>query len=110
MKLAGIAAAVALAGLIASGGAIAEPQVYGLGATSCGKFAAFSKASQQNFMDWFAGFASMASGQTGIDYFKGTDMEGRLLWMLNYCRAHPLEMFNDAAVKLMTELHKKQGT
>jgi len=100
--------AVALVGTLASGGAMAEAMVYGLGATSCGKFVAYTKSFQESYMFWFNGFATMASSQSGIDYFKGTDSAGRLLWIQNYCQAHPLEMFNDASVALMVELHKKQ--
>lgn len=100
--------AVAMIGVMASGTAMAERKIYGYGATSCGKFAAYSKELQEEYMVWFSGFATMASDQTEIDYFEGTDFEGRLLWMQNYCRAHPLDLFKYASVALMNELHNKQ--
>lgn len=107
--------AIALVGLMAGTEVQAETKTYGLGGSSCGGFVSASEAtrtgSQQSvysYMMWFSGYATMASGQTGIDYFKGSDTESMQLWLESYCRANPLAMFNEAAVHLMVELHKKQ--
>ncbi|MBD9599410.1 hypothetical protein IB252_06160 [Pseudomonas sp. PDM10] len=104
----GMMAAAALVGTLASGSAMAGAKIYGLGATSCGTFISYTKSIQEPYMFWFNGFATMASAQSGIDYFEGTDNEGRLLWIRNYCQTHPLDLFNDASVALMVELHSKQ--
>lgn len=101
--------AVALVGIMASGGAAAQGQIYGYGATSCGKFASYSKDNQEEYMVWVSGYASSLSVQTGVKYFNGIDAEGRLLWILNYCRAHPLENFVVATETLLLELDVKQS-
>lgn len=101
-------AAVALAGIVASGNVMAVSKIYGLGAASCGKFLSYANDDQEPYMFWFNGYATMASTESGIDYFKGTDGDSRLIWVRNYCQAHPLETFYDATVALMAELHKMQ--
>ena len=83
---AGIAAIIMLVGTLATGSATAGAKIYGLGATSCGTFVAYPKDIQEPYMFWFNGFATMASSQSGIDYFKGTDNASRLLWIQNYCQ------------------------
>lgn len=115
MKVSGVAVVVALAGLIVGAEVQAEGKTFGLGGASCGEFVSASEATRTgnqqsvySYMMWFAGYATMASGQTGIDYFKGTDTKSMQLWLENYCRTNPLAMFNEAAVHLMVELHKKQ--
>lgn len=97
--------AVALVGILASGGAMAGAKIYGLGATSCGKFLSYANDDQEPYMFWFNGYATMASAESGIDYFEGTDGDSRLIWIRNYCQAHPLEMFYDGTVALMAELY-----
>lgn len=101
--------AVALVGALATCGVAAQGQVYGYGATSCGKFASYNKEAQEEYMVWVSGYASNMSIQTGVKYFDGTDAEGRLLWILNYCRAHPLEKFFVATETLLLELDVKQS-
>ena len=104
-----------LVGLIVCEGAMAEAMTYGLGTTTCGLFvtaAEEARAGQQYgiqaYMTWFSGYATMASGQSNIDYFKGTDTKSVQLWLENYCRVNPLNTFNAAAVSAMVELHRKQ--
>jgi len=99
--------AIALVGVLTSCEAAAQGQVYGYGATSCGKFASNNKEAQEEYMVWVSGYASSLSGQTGVKYFNGADAEGRLLWILNYCRAHPLEKFVVATEMLLLELDVK---
>lgn len=108
MKVAGIAAAVALVGIVGCDSASAQGQVYGYGAASCGKFAGYNKDIQEEYMVWVSGYASSLSGQTGVKYFNGTDAEARLLWISNYCRAHPLEKFVVATETLLLELEINQ--
>lgn len=95
--------------------ALGEAMTYGLGTTTCGLFVTATEEAQagqpyraQAYMTWFSGYATMASGQSNVNYFKGTDTKSVQLWLENYCRANPLSTFNDAAVNAMVELHKKQ--
>lgn len=93
----------------------AQSKVYGNGAASCGLFVAAAEAARQgnpsvdSYMMWFSGYASLASAQTGIDYFAGADVKGQQLWLENYCRAHPLAQFDEAAAQLMGTLTQRQG-
>lgn len=95
--------------------AMGEAMTYGLGTTTCGLYVTAAEEARAGqpygvlmYMSWFSGYATMASGQSNIDYFKGTDTKSVQLWLENYCRANPLSTFNAAAVSAMVELHKKQ--
>ncbi|MFC6301832.1 hypothetical protein GNF76_25530 [Pseudomonas sp. CCM 7893] len=108
--------AVALTGAVVSGGAMAVPMSYGLGPTTCGLFVTAAEESRAGatagvhvYMTWLSGYATRASGQSSIDYFKGTDTKSVQLWLDNYCRANPLKTFNDAAESALLELQKGQA-
>jgi len=109
------AAAAAMIGMLAGTEVYAQTMTYGQGKSSCGEYVAASETSRMGkqqrispYIDWIAGYATLASIQNGIDYFKGTDAKSIQLWLENYCRANPLENFTDAAVQMMKELHGKQ--
>src|SRR5579859_7020562 len=91
-----------------------EVITYGVGFKSC---STYIEARQQQgadesafteeapFMDWFAGYVS------GVDAFslgtdnalRGSDLTGAILWLDNYCQAHPAMRFAAAVdVRLTT--------
>ncbi len=41
------------------------------------------------------------------DMLAGSDAEGAMLWVENYCRNHPLDTFFDATLALRRELSEK---
>lgn len=92
----------------------AQSTAYGNGAASCALFVTAVEASRQgdrsvdSYMQWFSGYATLASAQTGIDYFDGTDNPRMQAWLETWCRAHPLGMFDEAAAQLMGELGRHQ--
>lgn len=104
----------ALAILFLASPAYAQSTAYGNGAASCGLFVKAVEASEQgdravdSYMMWLSGYASLASAQTGIDYFNGTDNPRMQAWLEKWCRAHPLGMFDEAAAELMGELARHQ--
>ena len=43
------------------------------------------------------------------DIAKGTDADGLIGWIDNWCRANPIENIADAAQNLIFELYKRKG-
>lgn len=93
----------------------AASTVYGNGGASCALFLVAAQAKQSgnpsvdSFMMWFSGYASLASAQTGIDYFDDTTPASRQHWLEEYCKAHHLGMFDEAVAALMAVLAEHQG-
>lgn len=68
---------------------------YGAGITSCGQFVATSHGADRNFYhDWVGGYLSGVGTESGNS---GIDMAAAMLWLENYCHAHPLDQFFTAA-------------
>ena len=87
--------------------------VYGAGTKSCG---AFLEAERKSGVDsiayhsWLAGFLTgvnaffnMLHVSHGSDILEGTDFEGAVHWLRNYCEKNPLETFARAADALVAE-------
>lgn len=102
--------------LLATHPALGQSKVYGNGAASCGLFVAAAQASTagnktvDSYMMWLAGYASMASAQTGVDYFNGTTTKAMQDWLEAYCLEHPQLAFDQAALQLMVVLKGHQGS
>jgi hypothetical protein len=92
--------------------------VFGQGMNSCG---AWTQARQTRSVSaglsaqWVAGFLSGMNSQFNLtsspdpqdDPLLGTDFDGLMAWIDNYCRSHPLETIIAAALKLMDELRAR---
>jgi hypothetical protein len=89
--------------------------VLGLGGTSCGKMVERHRTKWDTFT---YDYAQYINGYiTAYNYLKvgkkdwaeGTDADGILLFVLNYCKEHPLKNFNDGVKALMRELDPAFG-
>jgi hypothetical protein len=60
------------------------------------------------FAQWVAGYLSAANNVAFVndkeDVLKGSDFDGLMAWIDNYCRANPLDTVEKAAVQLLAEL------
>jgi hypothetical protein len=101
--------------------------VFGDGTSSCGEYVKAADREKQNprsgvtykdpyyigFMSFANGFLSgsnMMGGILGSDNDLGhqTSFEGRMLWLDNWCREHPLSMFSDATGHLVGFLKEQK--
>jgi hypothetical protein len=89
-----------IAGLIVSltGRAVKAEEQYhliGQGTASCGKWTAVRHDEHAlGHEQWILGFLSgvgWGGAEFGDNPLSGTDADGVLAWIDNYCRAHPLE-------------------
>jgi hypothetical protein len=92
--------------------------VLGVGGHSCGAYVGASSDSNDRgvyYATWLAGYLTAVNVQlwmlsepgpadTSADILEGTDVRGAMLWLENYCRAHPTTVFSDAAHHL--EMHQ----
>ena len=98
-------------------GAVAPARAYtmtGSGSDSCGAWTANHRAyglgggrpcAYQDFLQqsgWLFGFLSGVGSQGINNPLNGTDAEGVLAWIDNYCQAHPLAKTVDAANAFVT--------
>jgi hypothetical protein len=99
--------------LVASAPASAQERlVFGEGAaTSCGSWTQGRQT--RSFKaglsaQWIAGYLSgLNMGAVGPDPLSGTDFDGLMAWIDNYCRSNPLDMVGTAAFRLMGELRSR---
>jgi len=90
--------------------------VWGAGHDSCGRFVQEQVKKSRRYyaqISWIAGFTSAGSGEwravaakAGFDsdLLKGTDFAALETWLVNYCKANPLENLGRAAVELQKKL------
>lgn len=77
---------------------------YGAGNSSCGTW--LSERPSGNYFNesqWMLGFIS-ATGYYEVMDLKETDAKALTAWMDNYCRANPLDGFNEGVHSLVEEL------
>lgn len=92
--------------------AVAQPSssadgimIFGLGLTSCGSWTAAKTEGwhRDAYISWLAGFLSGINA-AGVGRYgnavQGTDMNGLIGWVDNYCAAHPLDNVSAAAENL----------
>ena len=95
--------------------------ILGLGGDSCGKFIASKQRNTSKIIDgMYAGYTFYAQGYiTGLNMhffhlapnintkllniLEGTDMDGVMLWLENYCNKNPLDNFESAVKSLVIE-------
>lgn len=89
---------------------------WGIGQISCGRFVQERERRPGNrgpydatFRQWLLGFITALnwSAADRRDLLEGSDAEGAMLWVENYCRGKPLDTFLDAALALRQELANK---
>ena len=58
---------------------------------------------------WVAGYLTAINKFVfkGKDISNGTDSDGRMLWIINHCKANPLDTLERATSALVTELRKR---
>jgi hypothetical protein len=107
---------IAAALTVASVQAEAQDRVgFGQGMRSCGAWtrARETKSGQGLYTQWVAGFLTGLNMDDGEpDALIGTDFDGLMAWIDNYCRAKPLVAVIFAADELLKELRSraKRGT
>jgi hypothetical protein len=58
---------------------------------------------------WVGGYLTAVNKLAfkGKDISAGTDADGRMLWIVNFCKASPLETLEGATTALVAELRKR---
>jgi hypothetical protein len=114
-RLAYVALAVAALSIQASAQPMGSKLVFGQGMNSCGGWTQARQsrsASAGLSAQWVAGYLSGLNVESTSldprdDPLLGTDFDGLMAWIDNYCRSHPLESIAIAADKLMDELRER---
>ncbi|MBF8708697.1 MULTISPECIES: hypothetical protein [Pseudomonas] len=85
--------------------------VLGSGGLGCGAFVKYPKE-RVTALQWVNGyltafnqFAPLSAGQSNVA--DGVNLEGRELWLENWCRTHPMSDIADAMPDMLLELVKK---
>jgi hypothetical protein len=85
----------------------------GFGSTSCDKYieartstTGVDYSKHLGYVAWVAGYITAVNRRTPdvYDVLEKTDMDGALLWIENWCRTNPLELFATAVGTLTNEL------
>jgi hypothetical protein len=103
-----IAAVVATA---TSSAALAQPTVYGGGNVSCGTYSTYKVQDLLMYTastTWTMGYLTAMSQQLQIDLLKGTDLNGAIAWLDNYCAQNPIELYVTANYQLVLFLGRRQ--
>jgi hypothetical protein len=95
--------------IYANGQASAQERfAFGQGATSCGSWTQARQARSpvaRVSAQWVAGYLSGRNVEaTGPDALIGSDFDGLMAWIDNYCQSKPLEPLVTAAAQLFQEL------
>jgi hypothetical protein len=81
-------------------------EIYGGGASSCGKWLAADQEDHYFYLQWVLGYVSAAGHYDVKGNLRDTDAEAMSAWIDSYCRQHPLELIATAADVLVRELAK----
>jgi len=83
--------------------------VVGAGVQSCGKWTTDKPNSYARNVDieWVVGFISGFNFVHGGDVSENVDAPAIVVWMDNYCSAHPLDPINLGASSLIYELQRR---
>jgi hypothetical protein len=105
------ACVIAVAAVLIIGSAAEGKSIIGVGAQTCGTWT----QSRHSPMDaavvqWVLGYISSANmyEPNTPDFIQGTDYNAIIAWMDNYCRVHPLDRIDIAALALVGELLAKK--
>ena len=87
--------------------------IFGEAGTSCGTWTQARQTKSRKAglsAQWVAGYLSGSNVQADDNYpdaLVGTDFDGLMAWVDNYCRANPLDLVGTAALKLFDELQSR---
>jgi hypothetical protein len=88
-----------------------KKMIFGEGINSCGSWTQSQQTKsiyQGLSAQWVAGFLSGMNMQADVpNFLSGTDFNGVMGWMNNYCSANPLTSIADAAVALKDHLRSR---
>jgi hypothetical protein len=96
--------------LVPSGQVFAESRMtVGNGLKSCGTWTQKRQTNDDSvFVSWVVGYLSgMNLDSTHPDALLGTDFDGLMGWIDNYCRANPLQSIAIAGTVLMRQLQSR---
>ncbi|MEM5382732.1 hypothetical protein VSR68_03890 [Paraburkholderia phymatum] len=73
---------------------------------SCGQWIARKNSSSDKATSesWLLGYLSGLATGTRVDILRDTDYDSLMVWMDNYCNAHPLERVSGGAAQLYLDL------
>ena len=78
---------------------------FGVGNKRCGQYTADARQPERGFVyeTWLSGYltAFNAYNPGTADVLTGTDFDGAVVWIKDYCREHPTVVVHAAAVKLI---------
>ena len=107
---------IAVGMLLAPNTAVSDKAaVVGPGARSCGQIIASMEADKIGraaYFFWAQGFLSGLNFEYGPDFEFSTDLsdyDALMLWLENYCKENPLDIYARAVSKLWHELRARQG-
>jgi len=90
-------------------------QILGRGTTSCGSYLEARRTRDVSFLAyeaWLTGYVTavnLASANTE-DISRGTDLDGLLGWLDNWCQTHPTSSYASASEALVSFLRRKRTT
>jgi hypothetical protein len=90
-----------------------DPSILGSGYRSCGNWTSEREGKTERsyeFAQWILGYITAVNIyvlQYDDDVTKGADNAELLVWIDDYCRAHPLDRIEDAAEELLKVIRKK---
>jgi hypothetical protein len=78
---------------------------FGVGNKRCGQYVVDARQPERGFVyeTWLSGYltAFNAYNPGSADILTGTDFDGAVVWIKDYCREHPSVVVHAAAVKLI---------
>ncbi len=84
--------------------------VYAAATESCGTWTAESNGLPRHLrVAWLLGFVSGYNWGTRQGEDVTSDTQGLIVWVDNYCMAHPLDLIAKAAGRLIDELRHQRG-
>lgn len=103
---------IALIALVVSGSVLAADRhggyaVRGYGTQTCGAYVANrSRNNDDAYANWLGGYLSGFNrfNKDTWDISGTLDTDAEMLWLENYCKAHPLDKFSEASEKLIVNL------
>lgn len=82
----------------------------GPGTPSCGEWVKERKEGHAYAKEaWLMGYLSGIAAAHATDYLKGANHESIYLWVDNYCRDNPLDLYHNGVQNLLSELKKRKG-
>jgi hypothetical protein len=85
---------------------------FGVGNKRCGQYVVDARQAERGFVyeTWLSGYltAFNAYNPGGADVLTGTDFDGAVVWIKDYCREHPSVVVHAAAVRLIEFMRQQR--